>query len=357
MILRKMHSQKGISLVELMISITIGLILMTGVVQLFLSSRTTFSTQQALARVQESGRLAMEFLSEDIRMAGYMGCMSRNMNFTNTLNNASELDYNFEIGVEGQDNYSAAVAGYPADIVAGTDVLVVRGANGNGVDVTQNNNGAQLFIEDTGVEVSCADGLDSYSGLCEHDILVVSDCSKARVFQATEMQLTGGGGVAEINIKHSGDNTANPGNAEASWGGQSDPDENFGTDSEIIKMNTLIYYIAPGTSNQPSLFQRTNGGTPLELLEGVEDMQLTYGRDTSGDGIPESYVDASALTSPAAWEEVSSVRVQLLVQSTEDNLLQEEQPYTFNNVTNNAPGDRRLRQVFISTIGIRSRLP
>nr|WP_081475705.1 PilW family protein [Microbulbifer agarilyticus] len=362
--LRKMHmqttmrSQTGISLVELMISITIGLILMTGVVQLFLSSRATFSTQQALARVQESGRLAMEFLAEDIRMAGYMGCMSRNLNVTNTLNSSGDLAYNFEIGIEGLNDVGATPpADYPAGIVEGTDVLVVRGANGNGVDITQNNNGAQLFTENTGVAASCGAGLASYSGLCEQDIVVATDCSKARVFQISQMQATGGGGTTEINIAHSGASML-PGNAITSWGGNSNPEETFGDDAEIIKMNTSVYYIADGTASaQPSLWQQTNGGTPLELLEGIEDMQLTYGRDTSGDGIPDTYVDASALTTVAAWEDISSVRVQLLIQSTEDNLLPEEQPYTFNGVVNNAPGDRRLRQVFINTVGIRSRLP
>lgn len=352
-----MRSQKGISLVELMISITIGLILMTGVVQLFLSSRTTFSTQQALARVQESGRLAMEFLAQDIRMAGYMGCMSRNMNFTNTLNNANDLAYNFEVGIEGLDNVGATLpTGYPTNIVAGTDVLVVRSANGNGVDVTKNNNSSQLFAENTGVEASCDAGEDSFSGLCENDILVVSDCTKARVFQVTNLQTTSG--TVELNVVHSGDNTAVPGNAISSWGGNSNPEENFGPDSEIIKMNTSLYYVRNNaTTGQPSLWQQINGGTAQELLEGVENMQLLYGRDTSGDGVPDNYETAAAVTAANAWEDVSSVRVQLLVQSTEDNLITEAQPYTFNGVTNSTPGDRRLRQVFINTIGIRSRLP
>ena len=347
---RKLGRQKGISLVELMISITIGLILMTGVVQLFLSSRTTFSTQQALARVQESGRLAMEFLSEDIRMAGYMGCMSRNLNFSNTLNSASDLAYNFSVGIEGLNDVGATVpAGYPANIVEGTDVLVVRGGTGNGVDVVAANNNSELFVENTGVSASCAGSL---SGLCAQDILVVSDCSKARVFQISDLTEVTGVGVS---IEHLGAGT-DPGNATTTWGGGSIPDENFGDDAEVIEMNTTAYYIAPGVSGQPGLWQETNGGNPMELLEGVEDMQLSYGRDTSGDGVPDSYVDASALTTTAEWAQVSSVRVQLLVQSTEDNLLQEAQPYTFNSVTS-TPADRRLRQVFINTVGIRSRLP
>ncbi|RYZ81289.1 MAG: prepilin-type N-terminal cleavage/methylation domain-containing protein, partial [Moraxellaceae bacterium] len=48
-----MIKQKGLSLVELMIAITLGLILMSGVVKVFLNSKSTYSTQQALSRIQE----------------------------------------------------------------------------------------------------------------------------------------------------------------------------------------------------------------------------------------------------------------------------------------------------------------
>ncbi|MBB5210921.1 PilW family protein [Microbulbifer hydrolyticus] len=350
-----MRSQRGISLVELMISITIGLILMTGVVQLFLSSRATLSTQQALSRVQESGRLAMEFLARDIRMAGYMGCMSRNLNFHSTLNNADSFAYKFEVAIEGLDNVGATLpTGYPTNIVEGTDVLVLRSASGEAVSVTKNNDSAQLFALNTGTEASCDAGEKSFSNLCENDILVVSDCTKARVFQATTIQDVAG--ETWINIKHA--SSGSPGNAEPSWGGNSNPEETFGTDSEIIKMNTAVYYVRNNQdSGQPTLWQEINGSAPQELLDGVEDMQLLYGLDTSGDGIPDNYVTAAAVNTADAWEDVSSVRVQLLVQSSEDNLLSEAQPYTFNGVTNSAPGDRRLRQVFINTVGIRSRLP
>lgn len=343
MILRKMHSQKGISLVELMISITIGLILMTGVVQLFLSSRTTFSTQQALARVQESGRLAMEFLSQDIRMAGYLGCGSRVSTPTNTLADSTTLPFEFDVAIDGEDNVTTLSD--PTDVVAGTDVLIVRGATGNSVNVVVNNDADTVFVEDTGVAASCDTGEESFSGLCENDILVISDCAKARVFQATD--LTSSSGI--VSIAHA--TGSNPGNQDATWGGGSDPDQNFSVDAEVIQAKTSVYYIRNGsTSGQPGLWVQVNGGVAQELLEGVEDMQLTY-RENSD---PNNYKTAAAITD---WSQVSSVRVQLLVQSTEDNLLQEAQPYTFNGTPNAAPGDRRLRQVFTSTVGIRSRLP
>ena len=348
-----MRKQQGISLVELLVALAIGVVLMTGVVQLFLSSRVTFSTQQALSRVQETGRLAMEFLAQDIRMAGYMGCMSRNMNFTNTLNNSSDLAFNFDVGIEGLDNFTTAPAGYP-DALSGTDVLVVRGANGLGVGVEKNNDASQLFAENTGTDPNgCGSGETSYSGLCEGDILVVADCSKARVFQATNLQATGG---VEVNVVHSNSGTVTPGNALSSWGGASgDPSESFGPDSEIIKVNTMVYYVANQGTGEPALYRKVGSQNPQALLEGVEDMQLTYGLDTSGNDIPNDYRRADELTT-AQWGEVLSVRVQLLVRSTDDNVVPDPQPYSFagSDVT---PTDRRLRQVFVNTVGIRSRLP
>lgn len=357
-----MRKQRGISLVELMVSITIGLILMTGVVQLFLSSRATFATQQALSRVQETGRLAMEFLAQDVRMAGFMGCMSRHMSFTNTLNQSNTLAFNFSVAIEGLDNVGNTVpAGYPAGIVAETDVLVVRSANDNAVGVIANNSSAQLFVANTGVgSGDCSGGVNSLSGICPGDILVVSDCQKARVFQGDTLTATGSAsnGNAAVNITHNASGT--PGNAISSWGGSSiDPSENFGPSSEIIRINTLVYYIADLDGDGiNSLYRRSGTAAAVELLRGVQDMQIQYGRDTDDDGIPDSYVDGS--TAPAFdWSQVMSARIQLLVQSVEDNVLAEAQPYIFP-LDAGAPTpspDRRLRQVFVNTIGIRSRLP
>src|SRR6056297_2065090 len=77
---------RGFSLVELMVAITLGLLLTAGMVQLFSSSRLTFQTNDALARVQENGRFAMELLKRDLRQAGERGFCAGRLEINNHLN-------------------------------------------------------------------------------------------------------------------------------------------------------------------------------------------------------------------------------------------------------------------------------
>ncbi|ARN72841.1 PilW family protein [Oceanicoccus sagamiensis] len=64
-------NQQGISLIELMIAITLALILMAAAMQVLTSSRQTYELNSDIARIQENGRIAMEILVNNIRMAGY----------------------------------------------------------------------------------------------------------------------------------------------------------------------------------------------------------------------------------------------------------------------------------------------
>ncbi|MDT4812562.1 hypothetical protein FQZ97_455260 [compost metagenome] len=71
-----MKHQKGLSLIELMIAILISSLLMLGVLQLFSNTSASDRTSSAVARVQESGRIALEIIGADARRAGYQGCSS-----------------------------------------------------------------------------------------------------------------------------------------------------------------------------------------------------------------------------------------------------------------------------------------
>lgn len=68
--------QRGVSLVEIMVALALGLILVLGVVQLFTSSKQTYRVQEAAAKLQEDGRYILTRMSQELRMAGMFGCLT-----------------------------------------------------------------------------------------------------------------------------------------------------------------------------------------------------------------------------------------------------------------------------------------
>src|SRR5262249_8867178 len=92
--------QHGFSLVELMVSVTIGLILLAGVLSIFYSSKLAYLANEKTSRLQESGRAALDFLVHDVRSAGYMGC-ARAVPFTTTLNTPTSLMWNYAVPLQG----------------------------------------------------------------------------------------------------------------------------------------------------------------------------------------------------------------------------------------------------------------
>ncbi len=339
------QKQQGFSLIELMISITIGLILMTGVVQMFLSSKQVFSTQQGISRIQETGRLAIDFLANDIRQAGYMGCISRaKPNITNTLHDAEDYKWDFDVGIQGYSADPENGSDLLPKPVDDTDILTIRSASGSGATISKTDNAGQLFVTLT------TDGTGCPSDLCDGDIVMITDCAKARVFQVTNTTDTGNG----VNVVHS-NAVGDPGNAISSWGGHGKgAEESFDVGAEVIKMQTTTYYIAKNAEGVEGLWQKVGNNTAYELLEGVEDMSLMFGVDTSAP--PNARVDeVVAIAGVADWTLVLSVQVELLVRSTDDNVSPKNQAYTFAGV-NEVADDKRIRKVFSSTVGIRSRL-
>ncbi|MGQ9686034.1 MAG: PilW family protein [Thiobacillaceae bacterium] len=335
-------AQRGLTLVELMISVTIGLIITLAIGYLYTGSRQTYRMNDNVARMQENGRYAMEMISRDVRMAGYWGCAGMTISSpVNTLNNATDYAYKFDVPVQGHE---ATVATWSPAIsitgaIIGTDILTVRGVYGDGVTVVQHPGGTPPGSADLKVSAG--------SGLAAGDIVLVSDCSNAAVFQITNLNTSAG----FDNVVHN-TGLGVPGNATKALG-----KEYVG--GEILRIATFTYYIGLNPAGRPALYRLSNGAAE-ELVENVENMQVTYGVDTDGDRAVDEYRTANSVTD---WKHVRSVRVRLLLVSPDDNLVSPPQTYRYLDTTGDGipdpvtATDNRLRYVFTGTVGIRNLLP
>ncbi len=102
---------RGFSLVELMVALVIGLVISIGVVQIFGATRATYQLDESLARAQENGRFALEFLTQDIRHAGYAGCRRDNsVAIFNMLANPTTPGLTMS-GISGAE-YTSAATGF-----------------------------------------------------------------------------------------------------------------------------------------------------------------------------------------------------------------------------------------------------
>jgi type IV pilus assembly protein PilW len=350
--------QQGFSLIEIMVAMTIGLVLMGGLVQIFISNKQTYRVQEAMARLQENGRFALDLITNDLRASGFRGCNARRtMESYNRLNGAAGSllwDYDFPLqGFEATSSsaWTPALTSTPfSGALGGRDVITIRHGIGSPL----------LLAED--VSPSTADvKVLRPSGLVAGNIVVVSNCNNASVFQVTGITANTGSTPPTDSLAHAASGT--PGNAS------NDLLQVFRTNLsnvEATQVATSTYFINTGAAGVPSLFLDRRDGvnaTAQEVVEGVQDMQVLYGLDTDTatddykDRVPNRYVTAdNVVTGSTNWSHVVSIKIDLLLQSTENNLADSPQTYTFNGTTT-TPGtsDKRLRRVFSATVDLRNR--
>lgn len=320
--------QRGLSLVEVMIAMLIGVLLLGGVVQIFSSTRQSNRVHEGTARMQEIGRMALEVIARDVRMADFWGCASDITNVVNNLDatGTGYIDFNTGglVGTEGG---------------AGPDSLVLRG----GVD-----SGLQLEPP-YGPQASANVKVPAGNGLQQGDIVFLADCEQGDIFQISNSNPGGSGTVV-----HNTGSTTSPGNYNATnpgcpGGGNAHClSKIYGADATLFGVAETRYTIGTGSEGEPALFR--NGA---EYLDGVEDLQILYGEDTNGNGVADYFVSANQV---ADMEAVVTLRFAVVARSYDDNLTGGvNQSYSVLGDNRTAP-DERLRQVYTTTVNIRNRL-
>lgn len=245
-------SQSGFGLVELMISLVVGLLLLSGILEILLGNRESFQAQQNQAALQENSRLSSFLLSNTLSLAGFHvnGLKDENQVFTS------------------------------GDVITATE-----GGKSNQPD------SIRIRFQGQGEQ---------------HDCL---------------RQTVGTALVPEIS------------------------DSKFFINTAKNELSCTVYKPDGSVKNsQP-------------LVNNVENMQIEYGMDTSGDGSVDRYMQAD--NADYDQQQVRSIRVQLLLASPGDVLVQPTaQSYALLD-TDGGPikiTDRIQRQVLERTIALRNRL-
>lgn len=295
--------QKGFSLVELMVSIILGLIIVLALGNIFLASRKTITTANALANTHESTRISFEMMARDIREAGGNPCSSH-IPVGNKLNSRN--------GVWWQE-VAQGITGYDSgQTVPGTESGSAEGqkiANTDAIDIHSS------FVNDANVISDMTSGTsainaESNAVFQPGDIALACDTSAAFIFKISNFN--GSGVISHGQGTGPSDNCSNVFSYD-------DPCNNsaagyiFETDAVVSRLRSVRWYVGANANGTRSLYRAIlqNNEAALapniielnEVANNVDNLQIDYlarGED--------SYVSASSI---AEWGDVISVRLQL----------------------------------------------
>lgn len=341
--------QRGMSLIEVMIAMVVGLILLAGITLLVVNASRSNRDVDAAARQLENGRYASQVIGEHLRHAGFWGRLfppeAQGMattpaalpNACATPVTAAMLQSDMALHIQGEENPTgdpAAACIGDADHVDGTDIVTIRrAANVNHDVATANGAGSNQFYIQASITTFAIDtgdqAVDDPTNPTQH------------AFGVTELDRDGAGNVItvpaplhqyRVDTFYISPSTrpANPCNAD-------------GSDPEAIPTLMHMRLNATGFCARP-------------VAVGVENLQLEYGIDTSSigasdAGTPNTFLTADAMT-PGDWANVVGVRVYLLVRGTQDVNAVAGKQYRLGEaspITVADPGDGFSRHVFTTT--------
>ncbi len=297
----------GLSLIELMIAMVLGLLVVGAAIGIFMSNRQTYRATESLARVQENARTAFELMARDVREAGGNPCV-------NTLPVANVLNAPATRWWTNLTEWGAAVRGYRSDEafpdaafgsgagdrVNGTEAIQLLSGDDNVVTISAHNTGGTQFTLNR-----------ANHGFAAGDLLMACNSRQASIFQATA--------VGGVNITHASGG-ASPGNCTGNLGlpvqcGAGTVFAFSAPNSVLVKLHSTRWYIGNNGRGGLSLYQsRLQNGAIVsqEVAEGVRTMQVTY--LVRGDN---AYSTAQAVTTNNAWANVVALRINLGLEDTE----------------------------------------
>jgi type IV pilus assembly protein PilW len=248
----------GLSLIELMIAMVLGLIVMGAAFAVFMSNQNTFGANEGLNRMQENARVAFELMSRDIRAAGGSACSNMSV-------------------VESTDARSVAFRDMPVSGTA-TSLTVVSG------DDT-----AYRVVNSTSSSVRLDPAQftnDATEAFREGDLLML--CNARKTFLVTADTVT----ADEVTY--------------STLPGAYDPtDDEYAPPAAVVlaRFRDVRWFVGANTRGGSSLWMSRLGGAAEEVAEGISALQLEY-----------LEAGAAAYSTTPDWSNVIAVRITMTLQ-------------------------------------------
>lgn len=309
-------SQRGTSLVEVLVTLVLGLVVSAGAIAMVISNREAYRSTEALSRIQESTRMAFELMSRDLRAVGINACnggRSRVLNLlanptTNWWSNWSDTTR----GLRGFNNTEASLAAVigtgVGQRVTGTDLVETIHGGTAAMSVSVHNDATSTLT------------LATPHTLASGDLVVLCDFENSAIFQVSAVDASTNAVVHDIG-------TGSPSNCSSGLAFRTPLTCDAGTGvrkvfppgSQLMRLQAAAWFVGNngrgGNTNSPTSLYRVSVGNNLgsaqpvaeEIVEGVRDMQITY-RLPGGD-----YVSANNITALNRWNEVVAIQIELVI--------------------------------------------
>lgn len=310
------------SLIELMISMMLGLFIVLGVSTLFVQNKQSYRQDEMIARMQEDARYALNTIVDDIELAG----------FWSNMFNPGGIVVDDEITL-AQDcgNGSANWMYSTDDLVAAYDSTTAGGTI------------ASVF----GC-INATNHQPDTDGIAVKRVEAMSMESKPSALVAEEVYLRTNGVLGLLFENH-----------------PFTPDIDIsGPNVEHWRYVPSVYYVRNFANTAgdgiPTLcrYSMDYSGTSPKMAEeciaqGVERMQIEYGIDTDVDGVANRYLSNPTVTQ--LQQRLVSVRLHLLMRSIEaDPTNPNNKTYTVGNLAAYTPADNFYRRIYTTTILVRN---
>ncbi|MDB5803165.1 MAG: Type fimbrial biosis protein PilW [Betaproteobacteria bacterium] len=320
----RVRRQDGFSLIELLVSLAIGLIVSLAVMMGYLAASQSQRGQTDLTRMQEAARFTFDLFGRETRQAGY----ANNARLPNT-----------NIPAPAYLQYGNTLAPFDTKL---------SGSDGNqGSTPTP-------YLPGSATGIGTTNGYQTINNINNSDIITFryygNDKLDGSASDGTVLNCTG---------------TALRG-------------DDFYEDSVYVARD--LTNKVTDSAGEPTLFCATRvfsaaskswtlvTGSPVALIPGVETLQVLYGEDSEPDGAINRYVPKGLLTTPADanFSFVKAIMVSMVVRSPSPSGFQSTTPmnlfgpdYVGDPTTDpgavfTPPADGRLRRVYSSVFSFRS---